>query len=89
MVLPAPLFPLARGSTCVELAPGASTVGEALALLRGELPGVYDRIVTEQGDIRPHINVFVGTDDIRWSGGLDTPVADGAEIIVIPSVSGG
>ena len=89
VVLPAPLKVLARGETEVELEPRAATVGAVLSALRAELPAVYDRIVTEQGEIRPHINVFVGTEDIRWSGGLATPVPAGGEVVVIPSVSGG
>jgi molybdopterin converting factor small subunit len=89
VVLPAPLAALARGRAQVELEPGAATVGGVLSALKSELPAVYDRIVTEQGEIRPHINVFVGTEDIRWSGGMATPVAAGAEVVVIPSVSGG
>src|SRR5947208_1131227 len=52
-------------------------------------PGVRDRVLTEQGDVRPHVNVFVGTESSRWSGGLATPVPDGAEISILPAVSGG
>jgi molybdopterin converting factor small subunit len=50
---------------------------------------VRDRILTEQGEVRPHVNVFVGDQSIRDTGGLATPVPDGAEIAIIPAVSGG
>ena len=43
----------------------------------------------EQREFRPHVNVFVDRADIRWSGGLDTPLPRGSELVVLPSVSGG
>ena len=65
------------------------TAGGALEALWTLYPELRLRIVTEQGVVRPHVNVFVGTDNIRDLDGLSTPVADGAEIAVIPAVSGG
>ncbi len=65
------------------------TVGEALALLVELHPGLRDRIQDEQGDMRPHVNVFVGRLSIRDTGGLATPLAEGAEIRIFPAVSGG
>jgi molybdopterin converting factor small subunit len=50
---------------------------------------VYHRLLTEQGELRPHVNVFVGTESIRHTGGLDTPLSPDSEVIVLPSVSGG
>ena len=65
------------------------TVREALRRLRQHAPAVYDRVVTETGVVRTHVNVFVGRDDIRWAGGLDTPVPEGGEVVILPAVSGG
>ena len=65
------------------------TVGEALNRLWALQPGVRDRVIDEQGQVRPHVNVFVGIESIRFTGGLQTPVADGAEIWIVPAVSGG
>jgi molybdopterin converting factor small subunit len=45
--------------------------------------------MTERRELRPHVNVFVGREDIRWSGGLDAGLPEGAELVVLPSVSGG
>lgn len=89
LVLPGQLRDLAAGRSRVSVAAGGSTVGDTLEKLRAELPGVYDRILTEQRELRPHVNVFVGSADIRWSGGLETPVPDGAEVVILPAVSGG
>lgn len=88
VVLPAQLRELAP-APAIPLEGGAGTVRDALHLLRAAHPAVFDRIVTEQGEVRQHVNVFVGRENIRFTGGLDTPVADGAELIILPAVSGG
>ncbi len=79
----------AGGRARVTLAASPATVGEALAALWLLYPGVRDRVVTEQGEVRPHVNLFVGAESIRFTGGLATPLADGAEISIVPAVSGG
>jgi len=66
-----------------------ATVADALSILWSLYPGIRDRMATEQGQVREHINIFVGSEDIRYTGGLMSPVADGAEISIIPAVSGG
>ena len=48
-----------------------------------------DRVVTEQGQVREHINIFLGHEDIRYTGGLATRVPPGAEISIVPAISGG
>ncbi|MEK7331713.1 MAG: ubiquitin-like small modifier protein 1 [Candidatus Eisenbacteria bacterium] len=77
------------GRSRVVLEASPATVGEALEALWALHPGVRDRVVTEQGEVRPHVNLFVGSESIRFSGGLGTPLADGAEISIVPAVSGG
>jgi sulfur-carrier protein len=89
VVLPSQLRELVRGRASVSLEGGMSTVEDAFEILREEHPAVYDRILTERHEVRPHVNVFVGREDIRWSGGLATPLADGSEVVILPSVSGG
>lgn len=88
-VLPGQLRPLAGGRATVPVEAHAGTVRAAFAELRRAHPAVYDRVFTEQGELRPHVNVFVGRDDIRWSGGMETPVPGGTEVTILPSVSGG
>ena len=73
----------------VTLAGSPATVDEALASLWALHPGVRDRVVTEQGEVRPHVNVFVGAESIRFTGGLTTPLPLDAEISIVPAVSGG
>ena len=90
-LIPTPLRPFADGRSRieVEVAKDPLTLGDALEALWRAAPGVRDRVVTEQGEVRQHVNVFVGTESSRWTGGLGTPVADGAEIAIFPAISGG
>jgi molybdopterin converting factor small subunit len=78
-----------RGRLDVDLPRSPLSLREALDALWAVCPAMRDRVLTEQGDIRPHVNIFVGPESSRWSGGLATPVPDGAEISILPAVSGG
>lgn len=89
VVLPGQLRDLAGGGPVVRLDGRPATVREALDALRELHPAVHRRLVTEQGELRPHLNVFVGGTDARHAGGLDAPLEAGAELVVLPSVSGG
>ncbi|GAC1515678.1 MAG: MoaD/ThiS family protein [Gemmatimonadaceae bacterium] len=89
VVLPAVLQPLAAGQRVVELQPTPATVRDALRRLRTLHPGVYDRVMTEQEELRPHVSVFVGEESVAWCGGLAATLHDGGELFIIPAVSGG
>jgi molybdopterin converting factor small subunit len=65
------------------------TLADALEALWERYPGIRDRVVTEQCQIREHINIFVGKEDVRYTGGLQTPIPQDAEITIIPAISGG
>jgi molybdopterin synthase sulfur carrier subunit len=73
-----------EGETGVE----ASSVGEALEAVFDRYEGLRDRI-TENGELRRFVNIYAGGEDIRFGEGLDTPVADGDEITILPAVAGG
>jgi molybdopterin converting factor small subunit len=74
----------------LELAPtGQATVATVLAALAERYPGVRERTVDERGEVRRHVNVFVDDESVRYADGLATPVHDGAEITILPAVSGG
>ena len=87
--IPGALRAITEGKGRVEIDASPATVGEALEALWARYPGVRDRIVNEQGQIRQHVNVFVGNENIRDLHGLDTSVTANAEISIIPAVSGG
>ncbi len=88
-VVPGPLRQFSGGRADVRVDGSAASVREALHLLWRECPGARDRVLTELGDVRPHVNVFVDGENVRSAGGLDTAIRDGAEIIIVPAVSGG
>ncbi|HEX3578074.1 MAG TPA: ubiquitin-like small modifier protein 1 [Thermoanaerobaculia bacterium] len=88
-VIPGPLRELAGGRSEVRLDGAADSVRAALTLLGRDYPKVHDRIVTELGEVRPHINIFIDGDSFRDVGGLAAPVRNGAEILILPAVSGG
>ena len=74
---------------------GAKSVtgeGETLAILIQDLeakhPGIADRLL-EDGALRRFVNVYVNDEDVRFLGGLDAPLADGDEVVVLPAVAGG
>ena len=88
-LIPSPLRIFADGISKVPLEVPVATVREALEALWARYPAVRDRVVTERGEVREYINIFVGDENIRDSGGLATPVRDGCEIMIVPSVAGG
>ncbi|MBJ7343460.1 MAG: MoaD/ThiS family protein [Solirubrobacteraceae bacterium] len=74
-----------EGAVVVE----GSTVGEALDALYAAHPELRERLSDEDGTLRRFINVYVNGDDIRFGELLDTPVADGQELQILPAVAGG
>lgn len=87
--IPGALREFTAGRAEVAIAFSRGTVADVLSGLWSLYPGVRDRIVNEQGQVRQHINVFIGNENIRYTGGLASPVADGADVTIVPAVSGG
>ena len=87
--IPGYLREFAGAASRVTLDDPPQTVGEALAELWTRYPGVRDRVMTETGEVRLHVNVFVNDESIRWTGGLETVLPSDAEISIVPAVSGG
>ncbi len=65
-----------------------STLEEVIADLEGRHPRLRDRLV-EDGGLRRFVNVYLNDEDVRFLGGLETPVADGDAVTVLPAVAGG
>lgn len=87
--LPRALSPYSASGNIVTLPGPCGSVGEALAALAAQAPGVVDRVMDERGEVRQHVNVFVNDASIRWLDGLATPVPDGSSIFIVAAVSGG
>ncbi|HET7435295.1 MAG TPA: MoaD/ThiS family protein [Thermoanaerobaculia bacterium] len=88
-VVSGPLRELAANRSELQIDGSAASLAEALALLWRERPSFRDRVITELGDVRPHLNIFVDGESMRDTGGFSTPVRDGSEIVILPALSGG
>ena len=84
--VPPVLRPEAGGAKEVEAS--GSTVRELLEDLTARLPALGTRVFGE-GEIRPFVNVYVDGEDVRTRDGLETPVRDGATVILLPAMAGG
>ena len=78
-----------EGQNQIAVEVGPTSVREALAELWKLYPGLRDRVVNEQGQLRQHVNVFLDSENIRRKETLETRVTDGSELTILPSVSGG
>lgn len=87
--IPGALREFTAGKSMIRIDCAVETLSDAVSALCSVYPGVRDRITTEQGQLREHINVFIGSENSRYLGGLTAPVADGSEISIVPAVSGG
>ena len=85
--VPTQLRTLSGGAA--EIAVDASSVGEALKALDAAHPGFAERLFDDQGSLRRFVNVFVADEDVRFLQGLDTPLADGQTVSIVPAVAGG
>lgn len=84
--IPAQLRAVTDGEGEIEVDGG--TVGEALDAVFSRHEDLEERI-TEDGDLRRFVNVYVEGEDIRFRDGLDTAVSDGDEVTILPAVAGG
>jgi MoaD family protein len=84
--IPTILRPYTRDRKSVE-ATGAS-LSALIDDLEANHPGIKDRLV-EDGDLRRFVNVYVNDEDVRFLGGLEAPLTDGDQVVVLPAVAGG
>ena len=85
--IPTQLRSLTDGAAEVEAAGG--TISALVDDLETRYPGLKDRLMDDSGGLRRFVNVYLNDEDVRFLEGLDTPVAAGARISIIPAVAGG
>ena len=85
--IPTPLRSLTGGSAEVTVSPGP--LSAVLTELDTSFPGLGARVLDESGALRRFVNVYVGDDDVRFLSGLDTEVAEGTSVSIVPAVAGG
>lgn len=84
--IPAALRTLTGGAD--EVKGSGGTLGELIEDLEKRHPGIKDRLVDEKG-VRRFINIYVGEEDARFTGGLGTKVEAGQQVSIIPAIAGG
>jgi molybdopterin synthase sulfur carrier subunit len=85
--IPSQLQTLTDGKREVEVS--GSTVGEIIEKLETSFPGLKERVLDEDGEVRRFVNIYVDEEDVRFQDGLSTKVEEGSEISIIPAVAGG
>jgi molybdopterin converting factor small subunit len=85
--LPTILRPSAGGEAVVAV--DGETVGEIFTDLVRRHPGLRDQLLTEDGELHRHLNVFLNDDDIRYLGKLDAKVTPSDTLTLMPAVAGG
>ena len=85
--LPSQLRSLVGGAG--EVPVEAATVREAIDALDAAYPGIALRVLDDRGTLRRFVNVFVADEDIRFLEGLDTALAPGQTVSLVPAVAGG
>ena len=85
--LPTVLRTHSGGQAKVEA--NGTTIGEVLADLVSSYPAMAGQVLTEDGNLHRFVNVYVNDDDVRYLDQLDTKVADGDTISILPAVAGG
>ena len=75
------------GKATAELEAG--TVGQLIDQLEADFPGFKSQVMTEEGQLHRYVNVYVNDEDARYLEQLDTKVADGDTVSLLPSVAGG
>ena len=84
--IPTILRPYTGGEKIVE--GSGATIGELVADLDTRYPGIGERLVDDEG-LRRFVNVYLNDEDVRFLGGLDTSLADGDSLTILPAVAGG
>ncbi|HEX21067.1 MAG TPA: MoaD/ThiS family protein [Actinobacteria bacterium] len=85
--IPTQLRSLTKGNN--EVTAEGGNIRDLLTNLEEQYPGIGERLIDENGNLRRFINVFVGQEDIRFLDGLDTSVKGDEEISIIPAIAGG
>jgi len=89
--IPSALRKWSGGRDIIELQPVSTpmTAAEVIELVACEYPGLRDRVLNEQGELRRHVNLFIDGENARFLGGLAALVGAESEMWIHPALSGG
>ena len=70
-----------------------ATLGALVDDIDAQHPGIRERLLESgsegRSDLRRFVNVYVNDEDVRFTGGLETALSDGDQVVVLPAVAGG
>jgi len=90
--IPAPLRSHSRGRATITIDTSqqrCTSVRDVLTVMAQEYPRVVDSVLTEQRELRSHVNVFVDNENTRYTEGLDTPTPNDSTVTILAAISGG
>jgi len=87
ILIPTPLQKLTNGNA--EVTAEGATVGQIVASLETQFPGIRERLCDDSGKLRRFVNVYVNNEDIRFMQNEETALKDGDELSIIPAIAGG
>ena len=87
VLIPQPLRGLTGNLATVDGVTG--TLSACIADLEARFPGVAERMLDEEGELRRFVNVYINGEDVRFEDGLATTINDGDEVSIVPAVAGG
>lgn len=87
VIIPSLMRPATEGAEIVEV--DAGTLKEVVERLVTRFPKLGEALLDEQGDLRHYVALFVDGVEVRARDGLLHPVAEGAEVVIVPALSGG
>ena len=85
--IPTPLRRMTNGKDKVEVE--SSTLAGMVDSLESSYPGLKDRLIDENGELRYFVNIYLNGEDVRFLQGLETSTATGDEVSIVPAVAGG
>lgn len=87
ITIPTPLRRFTADDAQIEVE--AATINQVLEEMDKKYPGFKNRLCEENGQLRRFFNIYINGEDVRFMDDLETKVPDGAEVSIIPAISGG
>ena len=85
--IPTPLRKLTNNETSVDVV--GKTIEQIVESLDSTYPGMRERLIDDNGDLRHFVNIYLNGEDIRYIDGLKSTVSDNDELSIVPAVAGG
>jgi sulfur-carrier protein len=85
--IPTPLRPLTGGRA--QVTTSGDTVADVIGSRAAEAPALRAQLLSEDGRLRSFVNLYLNGEDVRERSGLETSLADGDEIAIVPAIAGG